>query len=122
MASLTTSRALLRAVPRSTSVATTARGISTSQVVQRAAAASSTFESPFKREDTTKIPDFSHYKSKSSSNNGLMFQYFMVGTMGAVTAAGAKATVQGTFFPGIAMRRIRMQNGCKDDPQVAAGC
>jgi ubiquinol-cytochrome c reductase iron-sulfur subunit len=26
-----------------------------------------------------------------------MFQYFMVGTMGALTAAGAKATVQGMF-------------------------
>jgi ubiquinol-cytochrome c reductase iron-sulfur subunit len=43
----------------------------------------------------SKIPDFSHYKSKQGSNSNLVFQYFMVGTMGALTAAGAKATVQG---------------------------
>lgn len=29
-----------------------------------------------------------------------MFQYFMVGTMGALAAAGAKATVQGMFGSG----------------------
>jgi hypothetical protein len=28
----------------------------------------------------------------------LVFQYFMVGTLGALTAAGAKATVQGMCF------------------------
>jgi hypothetical protein len=28
-----------------------------------------------------------------------VFQYFMVGTMGALTAAGAKATVQGMLGP-----------------------
>jgi ubiquinol-cytochrome c reductase iron-sulfur subunit len=44
---------------------------------------------------TSKIPDFSHYRSKQGSNSNLVFQYFMVGTMGALTAAGAKATVQG---------------------------
>merc|ERR1711964_108652 len=41
-----------------------------------------------------KIPDFSNYRSKSNTNSNLLFQYFMVGTMGALTAAGAKATVQ----------------------------
>jgi hypothetical protein len=45
----------------------------------------------------SKIPDFSHYRSKSGTNSNLLFQYFMVGTMGAITAAGAKATVQGMF-------------------------
>lgn len=64
-------------------------------------AAASSFESPFRgggSEKTAKIPDFSNYRSKSGSNSNLVFQYFMVGTMGALTAAGAKATVQGTFF------------------------
>jgi len=42
----------------------------------------------------SKIPDFSHYRSKQSSSSNLVFQYFMVGAMGALTAAGAKATVQ----------------------------
>jgi hypothetical protein len=42
------------------------------------------------------VPDFSHYKSNNPSRN-LMFQYFMVGTMGALAAMGAKATVQGMF-------------------------
>jgi len=45
----------------------------------------------------SKIPDFSHYRSKQGSNSNLVFQYFMVGTMGALTAAGAKATVQGMW-------------------------
>lgn len=46
---------------------------------------------------TTKIPDFSKYRSSKGANSNLVFQYFMVGTMGALTAAGAKATVQGTY-------------------------
>jgi Ubiquinol cytochrome reductase transmembrane region len=46
----------------------------------------------------SKIPDFSHYRSKQGSNSNLVFQYFMVGTMGALTAMGAKATVQGMWI------------------------
>ncbi|TGZ82230.1 ubiquinol-cytochrome c r [Ascodesmis nigricans] len=42
---------------------------------------------------TTKIPDFSKYRGGSTSGNKV-FQYFMVGTMGALTAAGSKALVQ----------------------------
>ncbi|CAD6499179.1 BgTH12-04831 [Blumeria graminis f. sp. triticale] len=53
------------------------------------------YESPFKGESkTTQIPNFSKYKSATGTNSNLVFQYFMVGTMGALTAAGAKATVQ----------------------------
>jgi ubiquinol-cytochrome c reductase iron-sulfur subunit len=47
---------------------------------------------------SSKIPDFSHYRSKQGTNSNLVFQYFMVGTMGALTAAGAKATVQGMWI------------------------
>ena len=56
------------------------------------------FESPFKNRDenpTTKIPSFANYMSKKGETSNKTFQYFMVGGMGLLTAAGAKATVQG---------------------------
>jgi ubiquinol-cytochrome c reductase iron-sulfur subunit len=60
----------------------------------------SSFDSPFKGiggESTTKIPSFAKYKSSGGETGNKVFQYFMVGTMGAVSALGAKATVQGTL-------------------------
>ncbi|KAI9852326.1 MAG: hsp70 nucleotide exchange factor fes1 [Thelocarpon superellum] len=59
-------------------------------------AGQSSFQSPFKTEsnETTKIPSFANYKSNSGQSQNLVFQYFMVGTMGLLAAAGAKATVQ----------------------------
>jgi hypothetical protein len=57
----------------------------------------------------SKIPDFSHYRSKQGSNSNLVFQYFMVGAMGALTAAGAKATVQGMWdelYPDMALEGL----------------
>ena len=62
--------------------------------------ANAAFESPFKRSGgtaraTTDIPEFGKYKSGKSEIGNRVFQYFMVGTFGAVTAMGAKATVQG---------------------------
>jgi ubiquinol-cytochrome c reductase iron-sulfur subunit len=38
------------------------------------------------------VPDFTPYRTTNSVNNKV-FSYFMVGTMGLITAAGAKATV-----------------------------
>jgi len=63
---------------------------------------STTFDSPFHRSggtmrETTDIPKFDHYKSSRDETTNRVFQYFMVGTFGAVTAMGAKATVQGEF-------------------------
>lgn len=60
----------------------------------------STFDSPFHRSggtmrDTHDIPSFGHYKSGRDEVTNRVFQYFMVGTFGAITAMGAKATVQG---------------------------
>ncbi|KAL9631125.1 MAG: hypothetical protein Q9164_006057 [Protoblastenia rupestris] len=55
------------------------------------------FESPFRSRDnnpTTKIPSFANYMSKKGETSNKTFQYFMVGAMGLLTAAGAKATVQ----------------------------
>ncbi len=56
------------------------------------------FDSPFKNKDenpTTKIPSFEKYMSKKPEASNKTFQYFMVGGMGLLAAAGAKATVQG---------------------------
>lgn len=67
-----------------------------------APAGSSSFDSPFKSikdNPTTRIPSFDNYKSKRSTNSNLVFQYFMVGSMGLLAAAGAKATVQGMCRP-----------------------
>jgi ubiquinol-cytochrome c reductase iron-sulfur subunit len=63
---------------------------------QRQEQNSSTFNSPFGRTGS-RVPDFSKYRSKAGSGSGLVFQYFMVGTMGALAAMGAKATVQGEW-------------------------
>jgi len=54
-------------------------------------------QSPFastSNPDTTKIPDFSKYRSPKNARSNQVMQYFMVGTMGALTAAGSKALVQ----------------------------
>ena len=101
------SRALMRAVPRTSGAV---RALSTTAIKKADSnQASPAFESPFSKpgttNDTTKIPDFSHYRSKRNGNNNLLFQYFMVGTMGALTAAGAKATVQGTYRHWTTMKR-----------------
>lgn len=65
----------------------------------------STFDSPFHRSggtmrDTHDIPSFGHYKSGRDEVTNRVFQYFMVGTFGAITAMGAKATVQGELRQG----------------------
>lgn len=62
------------------------------------------FESPFHRSGgtaraTTNIPEWGKYRSDRSELGNRVFQYFMVGTFGAVTAMGAKATVQGDSPP-----------------------
>ena len=99
MAPLTiASRALARGISRSSTnpcVAATAAARSLTTTPQRDAA-SGTYSSPFKGETRgSKIPDFSKYRAKNSAGTNLLFQYFMVGTMGAITAAGAKSTVHG---------------------------
>ncbi len=65
---------------------------------QSEASATSSFDSPFRGASsgrTTKIPSFSEYKSKTGEVGNKVFQYFMVGSFGALAAMGAKATVQG---------------------------
>ncbi|KAF4513190.1 hypothetical protein G6O67_000492 [Ophiocordyceps sinensis] len=56
---------------------------------------SSTYSSPFRGESSgSKVPDFGKYMSKGGEGSNKLFSYFMVGAMGALTAAGAKSTVQ----------------------------
>lgn len=67
------------------------------------AASTTSFDTPFKDPrgtvDVNKIPSFKSYRSSSAQVTNRVFQYFMVGSMGLLTAAGAKATVQGTQPP-----------------------
>jgi ubiquinol-cytochrome c reductase iron-sulfur subunit len=58
-------------------------------------------ETPFNEtanQPTTKVPDFGKYKSSRNPESNVLFQYFMAGTFGMLTAAGAKSTVQGKYF------------------------
>ncbi|ROW09832.1 hypothetical protein VMCG_02522 [Cytospora schulzeri] len=90
MASLTTTA---RALARSAAPRTAVRCLSSTAV--RTEGASSSYESPFKgAQSTTSVPDFGHYAAKNSPNKNLLYQYFMVGAMGAITGAGAKSTIQ----------------------------
>lgn len=93
----TMSRALVRSAAGSANrilLPTTAvRAVSSTPALR--GGASSTFESPFKGEQRTKVPDFSKYMAKGSGSTNALFSYFMVGTLGAISAAGAKSTIQG---------------------------
>ncbi|ERT03190.1 ubiquinol-cytochrome c reductase, iron-sulfur subunit [Sporothrix schenckii ATCC 58251] len=63
--------------------------------VARNDGSAATFKSPFRgTSKSEQAPDFSHYLSKKSGNANALFGYFMVGTLGALSAAGAKSTVQ----------------------------
>lgn len=99
---------LLRTCPRQripalSSAITSAQRRNKADIVQRSGGEyerTPQFESPFRDEDTTpttKIPSFAKYMSKKPESSNKVFQYFMVGSMGLLTAAGAKATVQGAF-------------------------
>ncbi|KAK9374524.1 Rieske [2Fe-2S] iron-sulfur domain-containing protein [Lipomyces chichibuensis] len=54
------------------------------------------FASNFYTTDNTyKVPDFSHYtKDGKGDDNARVYSYFMIGSLGLLSAAGAKATVQ----------------------------
>ncbi|RKU47265.1 hypothetical protein DL546_009001 [Coniochaeta pulveracea] len=95
MAPLTT---LARAAVRSSAAASLpVRALSTSAACSVAASGttSPSYSSPFKgAQKSTQVPDFSHYMAKSSGSTNQLFGYFMVGTLGAISAAGAKSTIQ----------------------------
>lgn len=71
------------------------RALSTTAMRPDSATASG-YSSPFRGETKgSKIPDFGAYVSKNGENRNKLYSYFMVGALGAVSAAGAKSTVQG---------------------------
>lgn len=82
---------------RSAAVKPAVRALSSTAVVRGDAGAAS-YSSPFRgtEQKGNKIPDFTKYLSGGEGANKT-FQYFMVGTMGAMAAAGAKSTVSGAF-------------------------
>lgn len=91
----TASRLCLRSAAAS-SAKPAVRALSSSALRQADAPGAASYSSPFKGESQgSKIPDFSKYLSKGNETTNKLFSYFMVGTMGAITAAGAKSTVQG---------------------------
>lgn len=94
MASLSTaSRLCLRSAARP--AVPVARALSTT-ALRPAGATASAFSSPFKGETKgSQIPDFGKYVSDKGEGKNKLFSYFMVGALGAVSAAGAKSTVQG---------------------------
>lgn len=97
MAPLTiASRALAREAATRGFSSTAVRALSASATVRDAVPGS--YSSPFKGETkASRIPDWSKYMAKGSVNTNTLVSYFMVGTMGAITAAGAKSTVQGAL-------------------------
>lgn len=110
MASLATaSRLCLRAAARPAVPAV--RALSTTVVRPDSAAASAAYSSPFKGETKgSKIPNFGAYVSSGSENKNKLYSYFMVGALGAVSAAGAKSTVQGGLNPDSRWRAVPL--GC----------
>jgi ubiquinol-cytochrome c reductase iron-sulfur subunit len=91
------SRTLAQAVRRNTSQSVRALSSTAARSVIATGEASDTYQSPFKGYSAaSKVPDFSKYMLPNGSSNQLI-GYFMVGTLGAISAAGAKSTVQGEF-------------------------
>ena len=89
------SRTLAQAVRSNASQSVRALSSTARRSVLATGEVSDTYESPFKGHSAAnKIPDFSKYMLPKGSSNQLI-GYFMVGTLGAVSAAGAKSTVQG---------------------------
>lgn len=81
----------------------------------------SAFDDPFRRsggtaQDTHKVPSFGKYKSSATEAANKTFSYFMVGTFGAITALGAKATVQGESPSIGAVHMLSRKAARKADP------
>ncbi|TQW00811.1 hypothetical protein V2A60_001851 [Cordyceps javanica] len=93
MAALSTaSRLCLRSAAKPAAMPAV-RALSSTAV--RADGAAASYSSPFKGTSKgSEIPDFGKYMSAKPEGNNKLFSYFMVGAMGALTAAGAKSTVQ----------------------------
>lgn len=96
--SVSTAASLARQCARPSAVRSSVAALQVRNAGSSATTAES-YTSPFRgtsnHRDTTHIPDFKKYRNTGGETQNKVFQYFMVGTFGAVTALGAKATVQG---------------------------
>jgi len=97
-------RQRLPAVPLTIFSSTTTQRRTKADAIQRSSGeydqTSTSHVSPFTNQGpapSTKIPSFANYMSKKGETSNKTFQYFMVGSMGLLAAAGAKATVQGEW-------------------------
>ncbi|KAK8191720.1 Rieske [2Fe-2S] iron-sulfur domain-containing protein [Phyllosticta capitalensis] len=96
----TTASALVRSTARAQLPALRAASATALAVQNRTVtSATASFESPFKGGSASRTTDIPVAKWKKYRNSGgetgqKVFQYFMVGTMGAISAMGAKNTVQ----------------------------
>lgn len=101
MASLTNaSRVCLRGMTKTSALsAAPVRALSTSATRQDSSANPSfSYGATFKGTDkANRVPDFGHYMSDKSGTTNKLMGYFMVGGMGAISAAGAKSTVEGKW-------------------------
>lgn len=116
------SRAATSLVRRAAQQTTPALRSSSAIVQKRSASDASTshaeYTSPFHRgtsnkQDTTAIPSFNKYRASGSEQANKVFQYFMVGAFGGLSALGAKNTVQGKSI--CAMEAIRNSDTDEDD-------
>ncbi|EAS35345.3 ubiquinol-cytochrome c reductase, iron-sulfur subunit [Coccidioides immitis RS] len=84
------------ALPRTLSVTASSQQLRAKSTAE--AAPTSSFDSPFGRSkesaSSLKIPSFKKYASPRNATTNKVFSYFVAGSMGLVSAVGAKATVQ----------------------------
>ncbi|PKS09257.1 hypothetical protein jhhlp_003871 [Lomentospora prolificans] len=98
MATLTNaSRVCLRGLTKQSALASVpVRALTTSASLQDSTAPSAYgYQATFKGTSKgSKIPDFGSYMSDKAPATNKLFSYFMVGGLGAISAAGAKSTVE----------------------------
>lgn len=103
---LSASRIIRTSVTRSISPLRTAAviGLQICNSSSHAASSHDSYKSPFTGSTahrTTNIPHFSKYRASGATKGNQVFGYFIVGTMGALSAAGAKATIQGESYAAV---------------------
>ncbi|KAI1910336.1 ubiquinol--cytochrome-c reductase catalytic subunit rip1 [Ophidiomyces ophidiicola] len=84
------------ALPRTLAVAANSQQLRAKSTAETTT--TSSFDSPFgsskESPSSLKIPSFKKYVSPRGTSTNKVFSYFMAGSMGLITAVGAKATVQ----------------------------
>lgn len=117
----TLTKAISRSSAPNAAARATVSALSTQQHQQSRTNAS--FTSPFTPKEsaqpsTLKIPSFKKYASKKSEVSNKTFSYFMAGATGLITAAGAKATVNG--MQRIYLKKQKKEKGVSWDEELSA--